>query len=416
MKSRLLPPPISEEREFNEDSPLPVEARRASDQLSDKVVARTVATAVESEAVATPVGNPARCAPQVSARPKGRLVVAAILLVCVGTVSYFLWSTFLRDAAYGVVTGKVTALSPPWSGTLTAVYASAGDTVRQGEVLVIVDDPELQASIDRLSDDLRTAQAELDAQAALIALAASLRGNDTEESRADYFDLRGELLVEQSRYDELSSRLRRRQALAARRAISHEEVESLRFVRQGLAAKIENLQQAITALETRLKTTTTESQDAAQLKPYLAKIENCQAEIRRLRDKQRRGMLRAPFSGTVVDVVCHVGERAIPEQPLLEILPENSLELVLYVMQDQASTYKVGQRAEVVVEPAAESIVCRVTRIGQRMEKPQSHVAGRYRPEEKLLPIYLTPTADLPMDVTLRIGSTVRLPATLLGN
>lgn len=416
MKSRLLPPPISDECGFDVDSPLPVEARRASDRLSDEVVARTVASEAKPEAVTKPVETPARPAPQVSARPKGRLVVAAILLFCVGTVSYFLWSTFLRDAAYGVVTGKVTALSPPWSGTLTAVYVLAGDTVRQGDVLAIVDDPELQASIDRLSDDLRSAQAELDAQSALIALAARQRGNDAEETRADYYDLRGELLAEQSRHDELSSKLARRQALAKRHAYSEEEIESLQFVTEGLAAKIGNLQQAVAALEKRLEAVpANELHDTAQLKPWLAKIENYQAEIRRLRDKQRRGTMRALMNGTVIDVPSHVGERATPEQPLLMILPDDSLELVLYVQQNRADTYRIGQQAEVVVEPATEPIVCEVTRIGQRMEKPQSHVAGRYRPEEKLLPVYLKLTTDLPADTMLRIGSTIRLPATLFG-
>jgi len=392
-----------------------VETRRASDRRSDEVVASEVASATKPEPTDKPVAPAPRPAPQVSARPQGRLVVAAILLVCVVSVSYFLWSTFLRDAAYGVVTGKVTALSPPWSGTLTAVYVFAGDKVRQGDVLAIVDDPELRATLDRLGDEMRAAQAQLDAQAALLSLAARERGNAAQETRANYYNLRGELLAEQSRYDELSSKLARRQALAKRHAYSEEEIESLQFVTQGLAAKIENLQQAAVALETRLKNLPNNDRDVAQLKPWLAKIENYQAEIRRLREKQRRGTVRAPVGGTVVDVSCHVGERATPEQPLLELLPVDSLELVLYVKQNQAQTYRIGQQAEVIIEPISEPIVCQVTRIGQRFEKPQSHVAGRYRPEEKLLPIYLTPTTDLPAEITLRLGSTVRLPTTLFG-
>ncbi len=415
MKSRLLPPLIVDGPEFEEDSPALVETRRTSDRLSDEVVARVGTPAAKAEAVAKPVETPTRSAPQVSARPKGRLVVATILFICVTSVSYFLWSTFLRDAAYGVVTGKVTALSPPWSGTLTAVYVFAGDKVRQGDVLAIVDDPELHASIERLSDDLRAAQAELDAQVALLALAARERGNTTEEIRANYYDLRGVLVAEQARFDEQSSKLLRRQELAKRHAYSEEEIESLRFSKQGLAAKIKNIEQAVVALETRLKNLPNNDRDVAQLKPWLAKIENYQAEIHRLREKQHRGTLRAPVSGTVIDISGHVGERATPEQPLLELLPVDSLEIVLYVKQNQANAYKIGQQANVIVEPADEPIVCQVTRFGQRLEKPLSHVAGRYRPEEKLLPIYLTPTTDLPTDAELRLGSTVRLPATLFG-
>ena len=425
MKSRLLPTPITEDREVdsdvdcNVDNGCPPEeyARRTTDDSESSLETATETATIEPEPVpvAEPVASAPRPAPQVSARPKGRLVVAAILLFSVTTVSYLLWSTFLRDAAYGVVAGKVTAISPPWSGTLSAVYALAGDQVRQGDVLAIVDDPELQARIDRLGDDMRGAQAELDAQTALLALAANRRGNDADETRADYYNLRGELLAEQARFEQLTSKLRRRKALASRRAVSHEEIETLRFVKQGIAAKIENLKQAVAALETRLENVLTDDQDAAQLKPQLAKIENFQAEIRRLHAQQRRGMLRAPVGGTIIEVLGHVGERANPEQPLIDLLPVDSLELVLYVKQDQAATYQIGQQAEVIVEPIAEPIVCEVTRIGQRMEKPESHVAGRYRPEEKLLPVYLTPTGELPSDAKLRIGSTVRLPASLFG-
>jgi len=415
MKSRLLPPPTAQQHELVEDSPPPVETRRASDQSGVEVASPSVSLTPSSIPTAKPVATPSRPAPQVSARPTGRLLVVGILLACVGSISFFVWSTFLRDAAFGVVTGKVTDISTPWPGTLTAMYVRPGDSVVQSDVLAIVDDPDLQASIDQLSDELRTAQAGLDAQVALLALAARERGNAAEEIRADYYDLRGELLAEQSRYEELGSKLSRRQELVDRHAYSSEEIESLRFVRQGLAAKIENLKQAVAALQKRLEVTPADDHDAAQLKPQLAKIENYQAEIRRLRDKQRRGILRAPMSGTVVDVACHVGERATPEQPLLELLPTGALELVLYVRQKEAAAYEIGQLAEVVVEPASEPIVCQVSRIGQRFEKPLSHVVGRYRPEEKLLPVYLTPTSPLSTATPLRIGSTLRLPATLLG-
>ena len=414
MKSRLLQSPVAEEREVESDSPPEDYARRTTDDRTINDIEADLDT-LPVEPTPEPVVTATRPSPEVSARPKGRLVVAAILLFCVTTLSYMLWSTFFRDAAYGVVTGKVTAISPPWSGTLTAVYVFAGDKVHQGDVLAIVDDPELQASIDRLGDDLRTAQAELDAQTALLALAARRRGDIAEENRADYYDLRGELSAKQARYDELISKLRRRQALSKRRAVSHEEIESLRFVKQGLAAKIENLKQAVAALETRVETLPEGDLDAAQLKPQLAKIENTQAEIRRLHDQQRRGMLRAPVGGTIIEVAGHVGERATTEQPLLELLPVDSLELVLYISQDETNQYQIGQQAELVVEPASEPIVCQVTRIGQRLEKPLSHVPGRYRPEEKLLPITFTPIGELPEDAKLRIGSTVRLPATLFG-
>ena len=414
MESRLLPQPVEDVRDSEHEVLAASYARRESDNSSPKVKKPNSEPASSAQTI-EPTIQTKTTRPQVSVRPTGRLSVALILLFCVGSVCLFLWNTFFRDAAYGVVAGRVTALSAPWSGTLSAVFVSAGETVQQGDVLAIVADAEIQASIDRLSDDMRTAQAELDALAAQLALAARKRSNDAEEIRANYFDLRGQLLAEQSRHDELTSRLQRRQALANTRAYSQEEIESLRFDQEGLAAKIENLEQAALALETRLKEEQAAEYETAQLRPILTKIETAEAEIRRLRERQLQGTLRAPFSGTIVEVDGRVGERTSPDRSLLEFLPENSIELVLYVNQSDADRYRVGHSLDVVVEPLDEPIACEIARVGRRLEKPDSYVPGRYRPEEKLLPVYLRPIEDSLERSEIKVGGTIRLPARLFG-
>ena len=152
-----------------------------------------------------------------------------------------------------------------------------------------------------------------------------------------------------------------------------------------------------------------------QLKPWLAKIENFQADIRRLRDKLRRGTIRAPLSGKVIDVAARVGQRATPQQPLLELLPDGALELVLYVPQQDASDYQLNQSLELIVEPYREAVRCRVVRIGERFENPKSLVAGRVGPSARLLPIFLQPATEVSDRANLRIGSVVRLPVTFFG-
>ncbi len=410
MKSRLLQPENIDAREQIDAAP--IQGRRESD-IEDTL--KTIEGSVASEATTSPVlekpQRSPRPTPRVSARPCGRLVVVAILLGCIGSIGYSLWSTFLRDAAYGVVTGKVTEISPPWSGTLTAVYASAGDPVRQGDVLAIVDDPELQDQIDRLSDELRAAQAELSAQVALLTLAARERQDEIAELQIRYYDLRGQWLADKSRLAELSGKLDRRQALAHQRAYSDEEIESISHQKQGLEAKISNLQRAVEAFESQIDVLPVSGGDQAQLAPWLAKIENVQAEILRLRDKQRRGTVRAPFNGTVVDVSHHVGERAEANESILEVLPVDALELVLYINQSDINGYRIGQRHDVVIDPEPQPIACEVTRIGTRMEQPQSRIVGRYRPNERLVPVYLKPKRHA-VASSVRLGSAIRLPST----
>lgn len=414
MKSRLLPAPEHEDHVVDDAKPAPL--RRQSDVVDtfDEVEA-AVASEIAIEKSNTESLSTHRPALQVSARPQGRMLVAGILLVCITLAGYSLWTTFLRDAAFGVVTGKVTTISPPWTGTLTAVHAKAGDTVQQGDVLAIVDDPNLQDEIERLGDELRATQAELTAQSALLSLSARERGNDAAELQSNYHTLRGELLAEQSRLAELASKITRRQELTGQRAYSDEEIESLQYQRQGLKSKVENLQQAVEALQEQVQSQPSSNDDAAQLKPLLTKIENLQAELHRRRAEQRRGTIRASFAGTVIEVSRHVGEKIAADDPLIELLPEGSVELVLYVNQSDVTAYAVDQTHSVIVDPLPESVACKVTRIGNRLEKPVQHIVGRYRPVQKMVPVYLSPTNRL-LANRLRLGSTFRLPETLFNS
>lgn len=426
MKSRLMPQPNqTDEVGVDTSAAISVDAapwstptRRESDvvQAFDEVEAAIAhATNVESHVVAESKEQlkPASIhAAEVSARPRGRFLAVLILVTAVGSVGYSLWTTFWRDAAFGIVTGKVTKISAPWEGTLSAIYVRAGDQVRQGDVLATVDDPELQAEIERLGDQLRSWQAELDAQTALLAIAARERNDKTTEIRAHYFDMRGELLAEQARYAELTNKLKRRRELANKRAYSEEETESLEFMAKGLLAKIENLCQATEAFEVRLQETPA-SDRTDQLKPWLAKIEATQAEIVRLREKQNRGVIRAPLNGTVVTVAGRIGQRT-EAQALVELLPTNEFELQLFVEQGRIEQYQPGEEIEVVIDPATQPISCRIARIGTRLEKPEARVSARYRPDERLIPVLLEPI-DLPAGFTLRLGSTIRQPTRFFG-
>lgn len=412
MKSRLIPSPTADDREPRDAAQTVGPQRRESDMVTsiDEVTEALTAETTTSEVVdkAPPVP---RSAPQVSARPNGRLIVAAVLLLCVGSTGYSLWSTFLRDAAYGTVSGDVTKISPPWTGTVTAIYASAGSRIEQGDVLAVVEDPELIADIERVADELRTAQAELDSQAAIIALKARQRDDEADQVKANYFDLRGELAAEQSRLAELNGKLERRHELRHKRAYSEEEIESLTFLADGLTGKIENLKQAVATLESRLTQFPTVDDETAQLKPWLSRIETAQSELLRLRNKQQLGTIRAPLSGVVVETAARVGQRIEASDSLLELLPTDSVEVVLYVQQADLDNYELGQKVAVVVEPLPEPISCRLVRIGHRLQQPQSAKAGRYQPTDKLVPLHFEledPTAQR----QLRLGSTVRLPTT----
>ena len=286
-----------------------------------------------------------------------------------------------------------------------------GEAVTQGQALALISDPELDASIERLYDRMRTTQAELDARAARVALTARLQRDEDLEIASEYYELQGQLLAEQIALEELRVRRQRREQLVSKQVVTEEEFETLRFREQSYELRIEKLKEAAGALESRLEEKPSESLDEAQLKPLLAKLEELQGEIGRLREKKAQGILRAPFSGKVVSVSGHVGELCSEDRSLVELLEDQSLEIVVYVAQEQLDEFGVGRHVNAVLENSGEELACEVVSIGYRYEDPPVSGQSSAGLMQQLLPVYLQLPSDLPEGVTLRVGGTVQIPA-----
>ncbi len=404
MKSRLL---------YTESNPLGPLVDEAPSPAGDLPIAESQPPAFEPPRIPSEGSPPSNLAvpPQPSHRPRGRNAIAIIFIAVLGFGAYSAWDGFFRYSAQGVVVGRVAKISPPWPATIQAVYARPGDAVKQGDVLALIQDPEQEAAIQRLIDELRVAQAQLDAEVARITLAARTQRDDDLEISAQYYELQGQLLIERATVRELRARMERIEQLLAVGGATAAEIDTLRFRKQGHTARVAQLEQAATALRDRLEATPTSSLNEAQLKPRLAGIEQLQAEISRIRAKQLEGVIRAPFSGTVLSVTGHVGERSSHEQPLVELLEERSLEIVAYIRQTQTSEFLPGRQVDVVVDDEGRQLNCEIVSIGHRFERPPS-VSDGGQAAEPMLPVYLRPPVHLPPGVTLRVGSTIRIPAT----
>src|SRR6202023_131158 len=129
-------------------------------------------------------------------RPKGRWFIGVLLL---GSCAYFGWQVydgFFRYQAYGVVKGRILQLSPPWQGELAAFHVREGDTVRQGQALLTMDNAEMRQQLSALSDELVSAQADLEAEAAKLRWQAAFHLDQSKGGRARYYEMWGSYLQE----------------------------------------------------------------------------------------------------------------------------------------------------------------------------------------------------------------------------
>ena len=366
-----------------------------------------------SPAAPRAAANPAPGAP-LPKRPKGSLFIGGVLFLVVGSVAYFVWNGMMRYVAFGTVTGKSIAVSPPWPGTVEALLVREGDFVRQGDELVRLASPQMQDELESLSDELRLAQSELDAHVAELTLSAQQSRDREQLALADYYRQVGELLAEQARLSDLEGRRQRSEKLNAKGAVANQDHDSARLAVQGQRAKVERLELAVSELKKRTDATAGDQYATERIKPKLMRIEQIQASIERVRDRLRDGTVRAPAAGRVLAIHRHAGEYVQPATPLLELLAEDSLEIQLLVAQERSAAYRVGQRLEVEVQPSARRVTCQVMRIGDAYCEPPLQIESRYRHGQPLLPIHLKPLSDANSSHPLRLGGEVRQPRSWL--
>jgi len=354
-------------------------------------------------------------------RPKGRWFVAVLLLAVCSYAGYQIWQSFFRYQAYGTVTAHVIQVSPPWDGAVICLHAREGQRVRQGDLLVGIENTELRQRHAQLGDEMHVAQANLEAETGRLKWQAAFNLDQGPGAIAQYYQTLGQLLQEQSRLEDFKTSLRRAENLHARSTLSDEEYDLIRFNREGQEKKVEQMRTAVAELkkradqaETLLKKTPgsggLEASGLDQLKPFVAKIEALQYERIRLQERIDQGEIRAPTNGVVVKHLRLVGERCKAGEPLLSFLEEGSLRVVLYLPQSAGDRFAVDGEVDVVMEPYPDKLHCTVTRVGDEYEAAPEQIKRHYMEGQKLLPVTLRPDDEWERWMALRPGGVVKLP------
>ena len=344
-------------------------------------------------------------------RPKGRLFVGAILVLTCVVAGYQGINAFLRYSAYGIVTGRVIEISAPFDGAVRYIHVEEGETVKQEQLLLTLENLDLEHRLEQAQDELRIAQATLTAEMSKVRWNFDEHFDRSRKAAADYYQTWGELLKEQAKLDELSLDLSRAKRLKEQKVITAERFDKALYAEKGQREKVKKLQIALAELKTRWEVQERSEDDGyGQIQPTLVRIEMLQGELVRLRESLDREEIRAPVNGLVVKRYCFAGERVEAQQPIFSILEEGSLNIVMYLPQRSSNLLPPGSDTEVVVEPNSVLVTCRVLRLGERYEPVPENIARYYRKDERMLPVYLQPNVDLLHSLALRIGGVVKLP------
>jgi multidrug resistance efflux pump len=356
-------------------------------------------------------------------RPKGRWFVAVLLIGSCSLAGYHVWQAYFRYAAYGTVSGRTLQVAPACDGTVQSLHVRMGDRVRQGQLLVTLDNVPLRHRRALLADELRMAQATLAAEIAKLKWHSATQVVDRQQSGvADYYEAWGKLLQEEAKLQELRLSWTRARELFQAKALAKAELDQIHYARLGQEQKVIKSRAAVEELKKRMEQGQELLQGADhpggglaeqgqdQLRPYVVKIEVLQAEMTRHQEELAHCQVQAVTNGLVLKVHHFAGEYCKAGEPVVSLLEEGSLEVVLYLPQDTRFVPAGGDPLDLVVEPYPEPVSCTVVRLGDQYEPAPESIKRHYAAGQSLLPVYLQPKEELTRWMALRVGGTVKLP------
>jgi len=344
-------------------------------------------------------------------RPRGRILIASLMIAACSAGAFTVWDSLFRYQAYGVVTGRIIDVSVPMDGVLTSVLVREGDVVRQDSQLAKVVDLEFEQQLSRVTDELRIAEATLQAEIAKVQWQSRVDDTEMTKSIAELYESTGRLQQENGSLDLLRDQLERTKKLHQQDASSNQNLSSFTIQEAAKEKELSAIKEEVMVLTERAKRAAESPRlGAEQIQPTIAKSEMLLNEIARLRERIAQGDLKSPVNGTVLRRYRPAGECVQSNDPLFSVMEESSVEIELFLPQSLSDSYKVGDTIQLKIEPFDQLVPCEVVAIGAEHRSPPQSIEVFYRSHVRLLPIRVKPAGEFAADKKLSVGAVAKLP------
>ncbi len=287
--------------------------------------------------MATPSDSPPHAAVAQDARKKeGRrkrlLLVAALVFVLAGlawAAWYWMAGRWYESTDDAYVAGNVVQITPQQAGTVVAVAADDTERVREGQLLVRLDDTdarvalrEAEANLARTVRQVRTLFASSGQSNATVAA----RRSDLARARAD---------------------LERRERLAGIGAVSQEELQHAREAVSAAKAALEAAGEQRSASRALVDRTTVAAHPDVQA--AAARLHEAYVALARTR-------IPAPLEGMVARRTVQVGQRVAPGASLMVVVPLARVWVDANFKENQLGDLRLGQPAKLVADVYGDAV------------------------------------------------------------
>ena len=258
------------------------------------------------------------------------LLVVVIVAIAAAAIPGFHYYRYLEshvstDDAYA--DGTVALVSSRVAGTITNVYVEDNWTVKEGQLLLTLDQRDFEVKVDQAQAQLERARQSVDELYAGVQAArsgVSLVQSQLKQAKIDFDrakSLKDQGVVSTEQYDQANTGLRI--AMADEALAEHQ------------------LTQAEAALGP-------QHDDQSRYDRPLVKQAEAALEAAKLDLGYTK--LTAPFAGVVTHKTAHAGNRVQVGEPLLAVVPLSKLYVTANFKETQLTDVRVGQKAEIVAD------------------------------------------------------------------
>ena len=284
----------------------------------------------------------------------GGLVV--LLAAGAGGYWYFHASHFVStDNAYAAV--EIAQVTPSVGGTISEVLVTDTQAVKQGDVLVRIDQTDARLALAQAEADLGRATRRVKGFVANDgSLAAQIAAREADEQRAA-----AQLAAAEADFARAKIDLSRREALSLSGSVSGDELTRAKNAFAGAEANLAAARAA--AAQAKANRTTALSSREANAVLIAGTNEETNPEVafaRARRDQAavdlERTVIRAPVDGIVAKRQVQLGQRVQPGMPLLAVVPVQEIYVNANFKEVELRKVRIGQKVELYADLYGSSI------------------------------------------------------------
>jgi len=278
------------------------------------------------------------------------ITTSVIVLAAIGIVAYkyqdYMKYPWTRD---GLVRAHVVEIVPRVSGEIVRVPVRNNQLVKKGDLLFEIDPRTFQATVD-------LARAQLDNMRDVVkSLAEQVEGmrDEVKQHEADLNEAKADVEVAAAEEDDARIAFQRAKDLVASGAVSQADFDNKNAAYQTALAKLSEararvnqmaaaLVQAKADVARGLADLGTPGEDNPRLRRASAELETAQLNLEFTK-------VRAPTDGYVTNLLLHVGDSAVANQPSVAVIDANSFYVEAFFRETMVENFRNGDRAVVTL-------------------------------------------------------------------